>query len=83
MLFREKLGARKENDMTATETPTLNGNKFVKAEHVFIQGVGCFFPTLEIAKRESYSPNGVGYWEETIVFAGKTWFQTGHTNIFD
>ena len=59
------------------ETPILNGNRFVKTEHVFIYGKGCYFPTLEIDQKEGRNPNNAGYRQESIEFNGKTWFLRG------
>ncbi len=71
--------------MSATQqtTPVLNGNKFVKIPHVFIQGTGCFFETQVIAVKEGKSPGGVGLWSESIEFEGKTWFRAGNLNSWD
>lgn len=61
----------------------LNGNKFVKTEHVFVVGDGCYFATEQEAINQGTSSNGVGLWTKTLEFDGKTWFQAGNTNCFD
>lgn len=61
---------------------TLNGNKFVKVSHVFVEGRGCFFQTRDIAIDQGTSANGVGLWVETIEFDGQTWFRAGNENVW-
>lgn len=77
--------------MTATATTKagerthkveVNGNRFVKQPHIFIQGEGCYFPTLEIAIAQGTSPNGVGLWTKQIEFNGSTYFKAGNTNVW-
>lgn len=60
-----------------------NGNKFVKAGHVFVIGKGCFFPSLIEAIKQGDSKNGVGLVTEKISFDGVDWFQCNNTNVFD
>jgi hypothetical protein len=61
----------------------LNGNQFVKTEHVFVPGEGCFFPSAEKAMSE-LSYNAIGKHVCAILeLGGKTWFQAGATNIWD
>jgi hypothetical protein len=69
--------------MKTNMTATLNGNKFVKVPHLFVVGKGTFFPTAEIAQAQAYSANGVGMWTEEIEHDGKTYFQSGYTNVWD
>lgn len=61
----------------------LNGNKFVKEQHLFVPGQGTFYPAKEIAVKKGTSPNGVGYWEKEYCFDGYTYFQAGNTNQWD
>lgn len=63
--------------------PILNGNKFVKTRHIFIQNVGCYFPTMQEAVKEGTSPNGVGLWSEELIHGGETFFRAGNLNVWN
>lgn len=69
--------------MNYLNLPMLNGNPMVEAEHVFIKGDGCYYPTKEIAYRIGVGPNASGVWGKTITAFGKTWFQAGQDNVWD
>ncbi len=60
----------------------LNGNKFAKELHVFVNGKGTYYPTKEIALKNGLHPNFVGLWIDTIEFDGNTWYQAGNTNVY-
>jgi hypothetical protein len=60
-----------------------NGSKLVKALHVFIEGKGCFFPSMAEALKQGDLKNGVGLVTEKISFEGDDWFQCNSTNVFD
>jgi cytoskeletal protein CcmA (bactofilin family) len=62
---------------------TLNGNKLVNTEHVFIHGDGCYFRDIETAKSQGLSLGGSGYWQKSIIFDGAEWFMAGNTNTWD
>ena len=62
---------------------TLNGNKLVKTEHIFVPGEGCFYRTMEQARKEGVGPNAAGTWIKTIEFGGSTWYQMGQVNAWD
>lgn len=62
---------------------TRNGNKFVKAQHVFVPGDGCYFESLAKAVEMGTSPNGVGLWTKTIEFDGATWYMAGNENVWN
>jgi hypothetical protein len=66
-----------------TANAVLNGNRFVKQEHVFLPGRGCFYPSLEIAKVQGTSLNGTGFWKEEISFQSRLWYRAGNTNCFN
>ena len=68
---------------TQNQEPIRNGNKFVKAEHVFVIGDGCYYSTMDEAVKQGTSPNGTGLWHRTIEFDGKTWYQAGNNNCWD
>ena len=61
----------------------VNGNPRIKADHIFVKGQGPFYPTLEIAIEEGHIRGGVGHWEKTFDYEGKTYFQAGNTNMWD
>jgi hypothetical protein len=72
------------NDTNAKGTTMkLNGNRFVKVPHLFVEGKGTFFPTQQIAVDHGTSPNGTGLWVKTVEFNGQTWFQAGNTNVWN
>jgi hypothetical protein len=69
--------------MKTNATPIRNGNKLVKAPHIFVPGQGCFWPDEATAIAHGTSPNGVGLWVETIEFEGATHYQAGNSNVWD
>jgi hypothetical protein len=59
-------------------------NKFVKDDHVFIPGEGCWFKTKKLAKK-NFSKNGnvVGLFYETKEILGKTMYMMLCSNVWD
>ncbi len=73
---------KKENKMR--NLTGYNTNKFVKAEHVFIESKGTFYFTEEIARKEnSKTGNEVGLYVEEIHHEGITLYRELNKNIFD
>lgn len=62
---------------------TLNGNKFVKIPHLFVEGQGTFFSDQATAIKQGTSPNGVGLWVKEYLFEGAAYFQAGNLNCWD
>ena len=61
-----------------------NANKFVKSEHVFIEGNGSFFFSKEAAKRDAgVNTNFVGEHFVTIEHEGLTLYKIGYTNVWN
>jgi hypothetical protein len=68
---------------TQTEVQMKNGNKFVKAEHYFFAGEGCFFPTKEAASLNFNAHNCTGVYFVEKVIDGIKWFQKLATNVWE
>ena len=60
-----------------------NANKFVKAEHVFIEGKGTFYFEIDTANNEFDFNNEVGIHLETIQHEGTTLYRIASTNLFN
>lgn len=61
-----------------------NANKFVKAEHVFIEGQGSFFFSEKSAKENTCcNGNSVGVYTEKITHEGVELFREMCTNVWD
>jgi hypothetical protein len=76
-----RLRVRREKMTTTMEH---NGNKFVNAEHVFVEGKGCFFPSIESSRENSaINGNSVGIICQTIEYNGSTWYRHQETNVWD
>jgi hypothetical protein len=75
----------KQQKMTAFKKLTgYNKNKFVKEEHVFIEGVGCFYETEELAKKHGHSKMiFTGVHVASYIHEGVQVFRTGATNVWD
>lgn len=61
-----------------------NGNKLIKAEHVFIEGKGTFYLSEKSAKENTCNnSNSVGIYMETIIHEGIELFREMCTNVWD
>ena len=61
-----------------------NKNKFVKENHVFIEGEGTFYETEELAKKYGHDKMiFVGVSVGTYTHEGVQVFRTGATNVWD
>jgi len=61
-----------------------NANKFVKDEHVFIEGEGCWFASKEIAdKNHRKTGNEVHIYYNTKTIEGVELFQQRCGNVWD
>ncbi len=60
-----------------------NKNKFVKENHVFIEGEGTFYKNIEIAKNEFNSKNCVGIYLETKNFKGLNVYRYLNRNVWN
>mgnify|MGYP003402506466 CR=1 FL=1 len=61
-----------------------NTNKFVKENHVFIQGEGTFYETKELAIKYGHDKMiFVGVSVGTYIHEGVEVFRTGATNVWD
>ena len=60
-----------------------NTNKFVKENHVFIEGFGTFYKTIEIAKNQFNSKNCVGIYLETKNIKGLNVFRYLNSNVWN
>jgi len=71
--------------MTIFETLTgHNTNKFVKENHVFIQGEGTFYETKELARKYNIKTgNEVGLFIDEIIHEGMKIYRELSTNVFD
>jgi len=69
-------------EIPVTGEVNVNGNRFVKEPHVFIEGQGTFFARLEDAKNR-LSPNGVGVWCKAVQICHNQYFQCGHYNVWN
>ena len=70
---------KKFNELTG-----YNDNKFVKVNHVFIDGEGSFYETKEIARENNYKTgNEVGLHIISIIFEGIEVYREAQTNVFN
>jgi len=61
-----------------------NTNKFVKENHVFIEGQGTFFETIELAElANKKTGNEVGLYIETYIHEGIEVYKELQSNIWD
>ena len=61
-----------------------NTNKFVKEEHVFIEGKGTFYFSEEIARKNNYKTgNEVGLFIEEIQHEGTTLYRQLNKNVWE
>jgi hypothetical protein len=61
-----------------------NKNKFVKENHVFIEGEGCFYETKELALKYGHDNTiFVGVCVGSYIHQGVEVFRTGATNVWD
>jgi hypothetical protein len=61
-----------------------NKNKFVKENHVFIEGEGTFYETKELAIKYGHDPMiFVGVNVGSYMHEGVEVFRTGATNVWD
>jgi len=60
-----------------------NKNKFVKENHVFIEGEGCFYETKELAIKYGHDKNIFIVHLGSYIHEGVEVFRTGATNIWD
>ena len=60
-----------------------NTNKFVKENHIFIEGEGTFYKTIEIAKKEFDSRNCVGVYLETKKINSLNVYRYLNRNVWD
>jgi len=61
-----------------------NSNKFIKENHFFIDGVGTFYESEEIAiKNKARTGNEVGAYIDTLIIQGVKVFRELHTNCWD
>ena len=61
-----------------------NENKFVKTNHVFIKGEGCFYETIEAARQAHHKTgNEVGLYIETLIHEGREVYRELNTNVWD
>lgn len=66
------------------ELTGFNKNKFVKVSHVFIEGEGSFYETIELAKtNHRKTGNEVGLYIETLIHEGREVYRESNTNIWD
>lgn len=67
-----------------TELTGYNQNKFVKVNHVFIEGQGTFYETKELASKANLKTgNEVGLHFETLIHEGVEVFKELNSNIWD
>lgn len=75
----------KRNDMKKfNELTGYNSNKFVKENHVFVQGEGTFYETEELARKNNRKTgNEVGLYIDKYLHEGFEVYRELHSNVWD
>lgn len=78
-----KIALAEEKEKIENACWELNGNNLVESSHIFKYGEGCYFDSVDSARKNTRLANKVGIEILTQEFQGKTWYKYSFSNTWD